>query len=88
MALLVIAFIAIPIVELYVIIQVGQAIGVLPTVALLLADAVLGWLLLRHQGRGARGRIKQAKAHGGIPGGASTRHWRRGASRPVRSPTA
>ena len=67
MALLVIAFIAIPIVELYVIIQVGQAIGVLPTVALLLADAVLGWLLLRHQGRGAWRRFNEALAQGRFP---------------------
>jgi UPF0716 protein FxsA len=51
--LLLILFIAIPIAELYVIIQVGQAIGVLPTIALLIADSVLGTLLLRHQGRTA-----------------------------------
>jgi UPF0716 protein FxsA len=66
-ALLVILFIVVPIVELYVIIQVGQAIGVLPTLALLLADAVLGSLLLRHQGRGAWRRFNEALAQGRFP---------------------
>ena len=55
-------FIVVPIVELYVIIQVGQAIGIVPTLALLLADAVLGSMLLRHQGRGAWRRFNEALA--------------------------
>jgi len=38
MLLVVLLFIVVPLVELYVIIQVGQAIGVLPTIALLLVD--------------------------------------------------
>jgi UPF0716 protein FxsA len=67
-ALLVILFIAVPIVELYVIIQVGQWIGVLPTLALLLADALLGSLLLRHQGRGAWRRFNEALAERRFPG--------------------
>jgi UPF0716 protein FxsA len=62
MVLLAILFIVVPIVELYVIIQVGQAIGIVPTLALLLADAVLGSLLLRHQGRGAWRRFNEALA--------------------------
>jgi len=40
--LLIVLFIVVPIAELYVIIQVGQLIGVWPTLALLLADALLG----------------------------------------------
>ena len=67
MAFLVILFIVVPIVELYVIIQVGEAIGVLPTLALLLADAVLGSLLLRHQGRGAWQRFNEALAQRRFP---------------------
>jgi UPF0716 protein FxsA len=65
--LLVILFIAVPIVELYVIIQVGELIGVLPTLALLLADALLGSLLLRHQGRGAWRRFNEALAERRFP---------------------
>jgi UPF0716 protein FxsA len=67
MVLLVILFIVVPIVELYVIIQVGEAIGILPTLALLLADALLGSLLLRHQGRGAWRRFNQALAEQRFP---------------------
>jgi UPF0716 protein FxsA len=67
-ALLVVFFILVPIVELYVIVQVGQAIGLLPTLALLLADAVLGSLLLRHQGRGAWRRFNAALSEGRFPG--------------------
>jgi UPF0716 protein FxsA len=66
--LLVVLFIVVPIVELYVIIQVGQLIGVLPTLALLLADALLGSLLLRHPGRGAWRRFNAALAERRFPG--------------------
>ncbi|MGV1048551.1 MAG: FxsA family protein [Solirubrobacterales bacterium] len=68
MFLLVILFIVVPIAELYVIIQVGEAIGVLPTLLLLLLDAVLGSLLLRHQGRGAWRRFNEALAQRRFPG--------------------
>ena len=53
MPLLVLLFIVVPIAELYVIIQVGQAIGVLPTIGILLLDSILGSWLLRQQGRAA-----------------------------------
>lgn len=66
--LLILVFIVVPIVELYVIIKVGGLIGVLPTLALLLAGAVLGSLLLRHQGRGAWRRFNQAIAERRFPG--------------------
>lgn len=68
MPLLVILFIVVPIVELYVIIQIGSLIGVWPTIALLLADALLGSLLLRHQGRGAWRRFNEALAQRRFPG--------------------
>ncbi len=68
MALLVALFIVVPIVELYVIIQIGSLIGVWPTVALLLADALLGSLLLRHQGRGAWRRFNLALTERRFPG--------------------
>jgi len=68
MALLVALFIVVPIVELWVIIEIGSLIGVLPTIALLLADALLGSLLLRHQGRGAWRRFNAALAERRFPG--------------------
>lgn len=68
MFLLVVLFIVVPIAELYVIIQVGEAIGVVPTLLLLLLDAILGSLLLRHQGRGAWRRFNEALAQRRFPG--------------------
>src|SRR3954452_9035435 len=44
-------FVLMPILEIYVIIQVGEAIGVLPTIALLIIDSVIGAWLMRSQGR-------------------------------------
>ncbi len=66
--MLIALFIAVPILELYVIIKVGGLIGVLPTVVLLFGMSVLGATLLRHQGRGAWQRFNQALAEGRFPG--------------------
>jgi UPF0716 protein FxsA len=66
--ILVLLFIVVPLAELYVIIKVGEAIGILPTLAILLADAVLGSLLLRQQGRSAWRRFNAAIAEGRFPG--------------------
>jgi UPF0716 protein FxsA len=66
--LLIVLFIVIPIAELYVIIQVGELIGIWPTLALLLLDAVAGSLLLKHQGRGAWRRFNAALAERRFPG--------------------
>jgi UPF0716 protein FxsA len=49
--LLVLLFVVVPVVEIYVIIQVGQLIGVVPTLVLLVADAVLGTWLFRREAR-------------------------------------
>ena len=68
MPLLILLFIVVPVVELYVIIQVGQAIGVIPTLAILIADALLGSFLLRQQGRAAWIRFNRALAENRIPG--------------------
>jgi UPF0716 protein FxsA len=65
--LLVLLFVVVPIAELFVIIQVGEAIGVLPTIALLIVDSVLGSMLMRSQGRAAWLRFNAALAEGRIP---------------------
>jgi UPF0716 protein FxsA len=65
--LLVLIFIVVPLAELYVIIEVGQAIGTVPTIAILVVDSVVGSLLLRSQGRGAWRRLNQALAAGRPP---------------------
>ena len=66
--LLLVVFVVVPLVELYVIIQVGQAIGVLWTILLLLADSVLGTVLMRSQGRQAWRRFNAAIAESRVPG--------------------
>jgi UPF0716 protein FxsA len=68
MPLLVLLFIVIPIAELYVIIQVGGAIGVVPTLALLVVDSILGAALARSQSRAAWERFNRVLAMGRVPG--------------------
>jgi UPF0716 protein FxsA len=65
--LLVAIFIIVPLAELYVIIQVGGAIGLVPTLVLLLGDALLGSMLLRQQGRAAWVRFNRALAENRMP---------------------
>jgi UPF0716 protein FxsA len=65
--LLLVLFIVVPLLELYVILQVGEAIGVLPTIALLIADSLLGTFLMRSQGRRAWLRFNLAVSEGRVP---------------------
>jgi UPF0716 protein FxsA len=64
---LVVLFIAVPLLELYVILQVGDAIGAVWTILLLAADSVLGSLLLRSQGRVVWRRFNEALGAGRMP---------------------
>jgi UPF0716 protein FxsA len=64
---LVAIFIVVPLVELYVILKVGDAIGAVWTILLLAADSVLGSLLLRAQGRSVWRRFNDTLAAGGMP---------------------
>jgi|SRR5687767_12702511 len=64
---LILIFIAVPIVELYTIYLVGDAIGVVWTLLLLAADSLLGSLLLRSQGRSVWRRFNDALAAGRVP---------------------
>ena len=60
-------FLLVPVAELYVIYQVGDAIGVLWTFLLLAADSLLGSLLLKSQGRAVWGRFNDNLAQGRMP---------------------
>jgi UPF0716 protein FxsA len=64
---LIAVFIVVPLVELYVILKVGDAIGVVWTILLLAADSVLGSLLLRSQGRAVWRRFNEALGAGRVP---------------------
>jgi UPF0716 protein FxsA len=67
LAVLVVLFILVPLLELYLILQVGDWIGILPTLALLVADSVVGSMLLKSQGRQVWRRFNEATAAGRIP---------------------
>lgn len=60
-------FLVVPMVELYVIIQVGQAIGVLNTVGLLLLDSLVGGWLMKREGLGVLRRLQAQVNRGEIP---------------------
>ena len=47
------ALLLVPIIEIYVIIQVGQVIGAVWTIVLLIADSIFGSWLIKHEGRRA-----------------------------------
>jgi UPF0716 protein FxsA len=64
---LIAVFILVPLAELYVILRVGDAIGVGWTILLLVADSVLGSLLLRSQGRSVWRRFNATLAEGRMP---------------------
>jgi UPF0716 protein FxsA len=64
---LLLLFLVVPLAELYVILQVGDAIGVWWTVLLLAADSLLGTVLLRTQGRSVWRRFNAALAEGRMP---------------------
>jgi UPF0716 protein FxsA len=67
LAPLVLLFVLVPILELFVIIQVGQAIGAWWTIALLVAGSILGSLLMRAQGRAVWRRFNEALRAGRPP---------------------
>lgn len=66
-ARLLLLFTIIPILELCVLIPMGQKIGVWPTLAIIITTAVLGALLAKYQGASAWKRIKSQMASGQLP---------------------
>lgn len=65
--LLGIAFIVVPLVEIWTIIQVGQVVGPWWTILLLLASGVVGSWLVRREGGRAWGALQQALREGRMP---------------------
>ena len=66
-AILLIVFLMIPVLEIYLLIQVGGVIGAMPTVILVVFTAVMGAWLLRIQGFSTLQKVKKIVAAGGIP---------------------
>ncbi len=60
-------FIATPVVELFILLKTGAAIGALPTVAAVVFTAVVGAALVRRQGRAALDEARMAMNQGETP---------------------
>ena len=67
---LLLLFTLVPIVELAVLIEIGQHLGMLPTVALVLATGALGAALARREGIQAFHRLRDSIGQGSFPGAA------------------
>jgi UPF0716 protein FxsA len=65
--LLVVAFIVVPIIEIYVIIQVGQVIGAWWTILLLIADSIFGSWLIKREGAKAWRALRMALEEHRLP---------------------
>lgn len=66
--MLVLLFLVVPIVELYLIVQVASGIGVLETLGLLILVSMVGAWLVRAQGLGVLARVQGQLAQGNVPG--------------------
>lgn len=68
MALLAVIFLAVPIIELALIIKIGATIGVLNTIGLLVLSSVVGAWLMKREGLGVMRRMQASVAEGRVPG--------------------
>ena len=66
---LLIVVILLPLAEIFVLIESGRAIGVGPTVLLVVLTGIAGSWLMRHQGLALLGRIRAVLAAGLLPAG-------------------
>lgn len=64
----VLGLLILPIVEIAIFIKVGQSIGLLPTLALIVGAAVLGGLVLRQQGLSVLSQLRSNVNVGQMPG--------------------
>lgn len=65
--LLLVAFVVVPLVEIYVIIQIGQVIGAWWTILLLIADSVFGTWLVKREGVRVWRALRVALEQGRMP---------------------
>ncbi len=65
--ILLIAFIAMPLIEIAVLIQVGSWLGLWPTLGLIILTAIIGTWMLRRQGFAVMARAQQQLAEGTVP---------------------
>jgi len=65
--ILFILFITVPVIEIYLLIQVGSLIGALPTIGVVIGTAILGAFLLKQQGLSTLQRVQIQLSKGQIP---------------------
>lgn len=65
---LVAVFVVVPIIEIYVIIQVGQLIGAVPTILLLVVESLIGAWIVRREGGRAWEALRDTVRDGAVPG--------------------
>lgn len=65
--ILLILLIGVPLLEIGVFIEVGERIGLWPTIATVVLTAMMGTALLRHQGLATIGRVQQSLEAGRMP---------------------
>lgn len=65
---LMLLFIAVPVLEIIIYIQMGKHIGIIPTLLLILGTGALGVYLARQQGFNTLVRARQEMAFGRVPG--------------------
>ncbi len=68
--ILILLFIFVPLIEIYLLIEIGTQIGAIPTIALIMFTAVLGVSLLRLQGLITLAKVRHSMDHGEIPAAA------------------
>ncbi|NOQ17323.1 MAG: exlusion protein FxsA [Methyloprofundus sp.] len=61
------AFVTIPFIEIYLLLQIGGIVGVFPTIILVVTTAIIGAGLLRQQGLATFQRFQEGLAKGEIP---------------------
>lgn len=67
MPLLLLLLIVVPLVEIFILIEIGQVIGALSTIGLCVLTAVIGGFLLRQQGLETLQRARVNLDHGAVP---------------------
>jgi len=63
-------FVGVPLLELFILVQVGQIVGVWPTIGLVVLTGVFGAALARLEGLRTIWKIRGELGHGRLPGGA------------------
>lgn len=68
LGVLALLFLVVPFAELFVLLQVGRAIGALETIGLLVLVSVVGAWLVKREGIGVLRRAEERLRQGGVPG--------------------